>query len=321
MRWELPGGLEVLAELGRGGMGCVYLARHGATGVLRAVKMVLLHRPSLAARLRREGRLQRGVCHPNVVPVHRIVELRDQPALVMPYVAGPSLAELLATRHRLWIREVDALMTGILRGAMAAHAQGVVHRDLKPSNVLLEGVGRQIVPRITDFGLATALADDEAPARGTLTQRGAGTERYMSKEQLHGLAPDPRMDVFSLGALMFELLEGAPAFADRDAWHQTVESGEAPQLTRRRVPRRMRRAIRAALSCAADRPADAAALMRLWRPRPVRAPVHPWTFRRATRRLVAAFERILHADAGCTLWPDDSSGAGATAPHGVSLHR
>lgn len=249
-------GFEIVGRLGEGGMAQVWLARD-VSGDQWALKVLRLPDERLAERMRAEGALQGALDHPNVVPVVAMHEDRaGRPVLQMPYVAGPSLEQLLLAVS-LDVHEIDAIARDLLAGAASAHERGWVHRDLKPANVLLARHERGLLARITDFGLAGVVD----AATGTFTRQGAGTRRYMSQEQVAGERADPRMDVFALGAVLWELIEGRPAFADQELWRTTISTGVGPVLMRP-VPARMREAVAAALS--ADRPADATALGRLW---------------------------------------------------------
>ncbi|MBX2803351.1 MAG: protein kinase [Myxococcales bacterium] len=301
-------GFEVVGVLGEGGTAEVWLARGpapagavGRDGDAWALKILRTPDVRLAERMRAEAQAQRQLDHPNVVPVVALLaDDRGRPVLCMPHVQGPTLAALLRARPSLSLDDVDALARGILAGVAAAHAEGWVHRDLKPSNVLLSVQGDGLVPQVADFGLAK-LVEDAARA-GTLTQHGAGTRRYMSLEQLSGRPVDPRMDVFALGAVLWELVEGRPAFEHTELWRKTVDSGKPPPLTRD-VPHRMHQAIAAALALAADRPADATALSRLWVGDQEHVPrVDPSTVA-AARELQAAPRPMVHAPTVATAPP------------------
>jgi serine/threonine protein kinase len=255
----------VLRRLGAGGAGAVWLARHAELGSLAALKVLHAADPGLAARLRREGRLQATLVHPNVLRVTDLVEHEERPVLVLEYVDGPTLAAYLAARPRLSLAGIDALATGILRGVEAAHRRGWVHRDLKPGNVLLAGSGRHTVPKVADFGISAALTVDEPDfSSGTTTRGGIGTRRYMPLEQLLGHPPDARMDVFALGALLFELCEGRPAFPTVEAWEEALRRGVYPVPTRTDLPERMRAAITSSLCDRRGRVPDAGALLARW---------------------------------------------------------
>jgi predicted ATPase/tetratricopeptide (TPR) repeat protein len=194
-----------------GGMSLIYRVRHVENGTLHAMKVLAVHTRSVRDRMQQEGQLQRLLQHPNIVPVTDVLQLPHAPALVMDYVAGPDLAKLLE-RCSLTDVQVDHLVRGILRGMIAAHANGMIHRDLKPSNILLEIQDGSLTPRITDFGLAKMWnADDDRP----LTQSGTtmGTPSYMAPEQIWDASSvDERADVFSLGTVLYEMLSGTRAF-------------------------------------------------------------------------------------------------------------
>ncbi|MCA8950932.1 MAG: serine/threonine protein kinase [Planctomycetes bacterium] len=202
------GDFDVLELIGRGGMGTVYLARQRSLG--RQVALKILDRsaaeePTASARLRREAELTAHLEHPNIVPVYAVGEIDGVPFLAMKHLLGPSLAECA----RPWPPERVARAGVALAEALdAAHVQGIVHRDVKPANILLDGD----TPVFVDFGLARAQSDP------TLTQEGkvAGTLRYMAPERLEaGTAVlDPRIDVYGLGATLYELLAGRELFGD-----------------------------------------------------------------------------------------------------------
>ncbi len=206
-------GNYVLRELtGRGAFGEVWKAVHyESPHRVRALKIAT--NPEFRRQLSREGGLP-DIDHPNVVPVLDSDTLADPPYVVMPFVPGGNLADLL-TRHRNGLPEErsESLMEDILAGLSAAHERGLVHRDIKPQNVLLEDDGRG---RLTDFGLSTADAvpDAERSLIQSLSisiehQPGlAGTLAYMAPEVLAGQRATKASDVFSVGVLLFEMLTG-----------------------------------------------------------------------------------------------------------------
>ena len=122
--------------LGQGGMAAVYKVRHDQLNTLQALKMLTVPGRNIRKRLVQEGRVQAALRHPNIVSVMDIIEHDHQPGLVMEYVDGPTLEQLLQARELAWY-EVDHLARGILRGVKAAHNEGLIHRDLKPANVLI----------------------------------------------------------------------------------------------------------------------------------------------------------------------------------------
>ncbi|HEV3340250.1 MAG TPA: protein kinase [Pirellulales bacterium] len=203
------GGYDVLEVLGHGGMGVVLKAFDRDLKRCVAIKTLAPHlaQSSLAKkRFAREAQAAAAVVHPHVLAIHHVQSGGRLPFLVMPLVAGESLAERLATQGLLELKEVLRIGMQAAAGLAAAHEQGLVHRDVKPANILLEkGVERAV---LTDFGLARA-ADDVALTRwGTI----AGTPQYMSPEQARGEPLDGRSDLFSLGCVLYEMATGVSPF-------------------------------------------------------------------------------------------------------------
>ncbi len=205
------GDYELLEELGRGAMGIVYRARQVSLNRVVALKMILhgeLASPEELARFRTEAKAAAGLdSHPNIVPVHEVGEHAGRPYFSMKYVEGRTLASLLA-QGPLPPRTAARYLVAIARAVQYAHERGILHRDLKPSNVLID---RDDQPHVADFGLAKQVG-----AGASLTRTGAilGTPCYMSPEQAFG-SPDglsPASDVYSLGAILYELLTGRPPF-------------------------------------------------------------------------------------------------------------
>ena len=211
---------ELVAPLGEGGMGMVYRARRLHIGDEVAVKV--LHRKFLpdaeaVERFRREARSAALITHPNVVAIHDFSDARPDgsPAyIVMELVKGVSLRGLLKREGRLGERRAVELMGDICAGVGVGHKQGVVHRDLKPDNVIIAppaAEGAREVAKVVDFGIAK-LRDATGPL--DLTQTGAllGTPLYMAPEQCRGERLGPSADIYSLGAMLYEMLTGAPPF-------------------------------------------------------------------------------------------------------------
>ena len=203
------GHYEVESLLGHGGFGTVLRAFDERLHRTVAIKLLS---PELAAtspprkRFLREARAAAAIRHQNVVAIHA-VEDSPLPHLVMEYVPGQTLQQIIDGHGPLEIDDVLRIAEQIAAGLAAAHARGLVHRDIKPSNVLLEGgLGGSV--KISDFGLARA-ADD-----ATLTQSGtvAGTPLYMSPEQAQGQTIDQRSDLFSLGSVLYVMVSGRPPF-------------------------------------------------------------------------------------------------------------
>jgi serine/threonine-protein kinase len=219
------GEYDLLEELGRGGMGVVYKARHRALDRIVALKMVLrgdLATPQELERLRAEAGAAAQLDHPHIVPVYEVGEVDGRPYFSMKFVAGTTLAALLADGP-LDGRTTARLLVPVCRAVDAAHQRGILHRDLKPSNIL---IGEDGQPLVTDFGLAKRLVTEpaessgdsrgRAAARQFSTQTGAilGTPGYMSPEQAAGARGEitPASDVHSLGAILYQCLTGRPPF-------------------------------------------------------------------------------------------------------------
>ncbi len=249
------GDFELLAELGRGGMGVVYKANQKSLNRTVALKMVReAHLASDAdrARFRAEAEAAARLKHPNIVTVHEVGTADGQAYLCMEYVAGWTLAERLTKHGPLAPRDAARLVAAIARAVQHAHDQGILHRDLKPSNILLGGkseirstAGKHEIrspkserkteaesgisllsdfglrisdfsPKVSDFGLAKRI-----DAGASLTRTGAivGTPSYMAPEQATGRKDlTPAADVYALGAILYELLTGRPPFRASSAW-------------------------------------------------------------------------------------------------------
>ena len=204
------GDYELLEEIARGGMGVVYKARQVSLNRSVAVKMILagqLAGEAEVKRFRTEAEAAAQLQHPNIVAIHEVGEHQGRHYFSMDFVAGTSLAARLA-KGPLPIGEAARLMQTIAKAVHFAHQRGIVHRDLKPANVLLDELGQ---PHVTDFGLAKRLDRGQH-----LTVSGAilGTPDYMSPEQAAGRQDivGPAGDVFSLGAMLCEMLTGRVPF-------------------------------------------------------------------------------------------------------------
>ena len=203
------GGYDVLEIIGRGGMGVVLKGFDRELKRCIAIKVLSPHLAlsSLARkRFSREAQAAAAVVHPNVLAIHQVQPAGRLPFLVMPLVAGESLAQRLTAQGRLELKEALRIGMQAAAGLSAAHEQGLVHRDVKPANILLEkGVERAV---LTDFGLARA-ADDVSMTRWGII---AGTPQYMSPEQAKGEPLDGRSDLFSLGCVLYEMATGVSPF-------------------------------------------------------------------------------------------------------------
>ena len=200
-------GYRILEELGRGGMGVVYRARHVALNRDVALKMVPSDdwdRQNRRIRFLAEAEAVAAIRHPNVVQVFELGEHHGHPYMVMEYMEGGSLAEE-AERASMPPQMVAELVQSVARGVAAAHEKGIVHRDLKPCNIPLR---RGAVPKVTDFGLAKRLVASDVTRSGQVM----GTPAYMSPEQASGDSKfvGPQADVWGPGVILYECLTGAP---------------------------------------------------------------------------------------------------------------
>ena len=227
--WQL-GSYQILGEIGRGGMGVIYRARQKHSRRIVAIKRVLgYHGDSqeTLARFRREAEAAASLDHPNVLPIYEVGTSEGLPFFSMKFATGGSLLELKPALRDEPRRAVE-LIAKVARAVAHAHEQGIVHRDLKPGNILLDGRGE---PLVSDFGLAKWL-DANSDITRTLTI--FGTPGYIAPEQAAGRQHDlnPAADIYSLGALLFDLLSGRPPFLGEHALAviKQAEEETAPKL-------------------------------------------------------------------------------------------
>ncbi|MBI2480937.1 MAG: serine/threonine protein kinase, partial [Planctomycetia bacterium] len=251
---QVPG-YALLAEIGRGGMGVVYRARHLALNrivALKTIRSAALADPRQLARFKTEAESLAQIQHPHIVQVFEIGDVDGTPFLTMEFVAGRTLAEAILsggftpTQSARWVEL-------LARAMWSAHQCGVLHRDLKPSNILLSEASE---PKITDFGLAKCMTND---SQMTVAETIMGTPSYMPPEQAQGRLDEvgPRSDIYALGAILYELLTGRPPFRGSTPL-ETVQQVVAhdPPPPRQLAPKSPRDLETICLKCLRKQPAD-----------------------------------------------------------------
>ncbi len=228
-------------EIGRGGMGVVYLAREVQLDRMVAIKLLppaLASRAELRARFGDEARLAARLSHPNIVPIHAVDEAEGFVFFVMALVDGETLAERVRSRGPVSAMEGTRLLRDVALALAYAHGQGVVHRDVKPDNILIDrATGRALV---ADFGIAAAAGDETVRA-------GAGTPAFMSPEQLLGEPTDVRSDIYSFGVTAYYALSGRLPFEGAtlaELAHRVVHDAPAPLASLGlAIPRRLAQVV------------------------------------------------------------------------------
>ena len=248
------GHYEVIEELGRGGMGVVYLPRQDGLDRLVAVKVLAAVDAELAARLRREARVLSELHHPHIVSIYDVGEVSGSPYFVMAYCAGGSVADVLVQQGRLTVGQAVNVLASTSSALAAMHSLGLVHRDVKPSNVLLSADGQ---PFLSDLGIVGGGDRSRMTATGSLL----GTIGYSAPELLDNAHPSPACDTFSLGVLGYEIVSGRHPFAgpSLSGVLDAVRRGVYPPLTDvvPGVPTRLAELITSAMSLdPAQRPHD-----------------------------------------------------------------
>src|SRR5216110_1971220 len=240
-------------ELGRGGMGVVYLAREVRLDRPVAIKLLPPSKasdPKLRERFLREARTAAKLSHPNVIPIHAVEEIGEFVFFAMAYVDGETLTERVGRRGPLAPSEASRVLRDVAWALAYAHGQGVVHRDVKPDNILMENNGRVLV---ADFGIASVVASAGALTTGEVV----GTPEFMSPEQALGEAVDARSDLYSLGIVGYFACSGTLPFEAEKATEVLAKqvTEPAPPLASAAplVPRRLAQAID---RCLAKEPAD-----------------------------------------------------------------
>ncbi len=213
MPWEKIGKYTIEGEIGKGGMGSVYLGADPETDQRVAIKVLtpqLAQEPNFLNRFRREISTLQKLNHPNIVRMIEAGEIDGTPYYVMEYIEGDSLDEQLERIGRIPLKESIHIVKEVARALDYSHQIGIIHRDIKPANVLL-GLDGKV--RLTDFGIAKVLQ----ATRMTRTGGILGTAEYMSPEQAEGRVLDRRSDIYSLGVVFYRMLAGRPPFTGTTA--------------------------------------------------------------------------------------------------------
>src|SRR5213080_4169350 len=224
--WRI-GNYQILEEIGRGGMGVIYRARQRHSRRIVALKRILSYQADsqeTLVRFRREAEAAASLDHPNILPIYEVSESDDGlPFFSMKFAAGGSLLDA-APGLRDDPRRIVALMAKVTRAVQYAHGHGILHRDLKPGNILLDGCGE---PLVSDFGLAKWL-DASSDLTRTLTI--FGTPGYIAPEQAQGPAKNvtPAADIYSIGAVLFDLFTGKTPFVGEHALAVIKQASEKP---------------------------------------------------------------------------------------------
>ncbi|MGH9550954.1 MAG: serine/threonine-protein kinase [Terriglobales bacterium] len=226
---KLGGRFEILEVLGQGGMSVVYKARQDVVDrfvAVKTLKLQLVDQPDVTQRFRREITSLCRLNHPHIVTVFDcIINDEGQPYIIMDYLQGAGLDQVLSEKKRLSTEQAQPLLMQICSALEHAHKQGIVHRDLKPSNIMLVGDSLEFV-KVVDFGLSKLGQENQK-----ITRSGEvwGSPPYMSPEQCRGLTCDGRSDIYALGVVMYEVLSGHDPFGGTDICNILLKQiGEPP---------------------------------------------------------------------------------------------
>jgi serine/threonine protein kinase len=256
----LGGRYRIVRELGRGGMGVVYLAEDTHLENRKvAIKMLpaVLARNKRAIRdLKKEALVAMELVHPQIVQLRAFEQKEEGAFLVMDYIDGETLEDILAEQGPLGRADIARMFIPIAQAIDYAHSKGIVHRDIKPSNII---ISKKWTPYITDFGIARVMKDSYTCVTG---QETSGTLPYMSPQQLMGDSPIPSMDIYSFGAVLYECLSGHPPFFRGDIREQ-IKNKQPDELDN--VPDHINTVLKKTLSKdSVDRPASAVECMLLF---------------------------------------------------------
>lgn len=318
--WRL-GNYQILEEIARGGMGVVYRARHLASRRIVALKRVLIYHSDsqqTLARFQREAQAAASLDHPNILPIYDVGTTDDGlPYFSMKFAAGGSL---LNARNffRQDLRRCVQVILKVARAIDYAHGRGVIHRDLKPGNILLDA---QAEPMLADFGLAKWL---DAAGDLTCSLTVFGTPGYIAPEQAETSILTPAVDVYSLGAIFFELLSGRPPFLGEHAIGVIRQATDRPAPKLRSIAPNLPRDLETICArCLEREPAaryhsagDLALDIERWlddRPivaRQLSPPVRVWRWSRRNRGLALSLSTSIILAAAAIVWRVDDSKLG-----------
>jgi serine/threonine-protein kinase len=252
VRKATGGRYRILRRLGSGGMAHVYYGLHAVLErplVIKVLHQHLARDPEMRERFRREAEAASQLVHPHVCAPVDYGALGDTVYLVMPFLAGGSLADILVRDRTVPSVNAAAISGQVATALDYAHRRGIIHRDIKPDNVLFDEDGHAV---ITDFGIATA----RFHGRLTKTGRAMGTPHYMSPEQAMGRMVDGRSDLYAVGVMLYEMLVGFPPFDGADSYSvgykQVHETAVAPDVIDSKVPSELAAVVMKCLAKTAD---------------------------------------------------------------------
>ena len=253
LRRVTGGRYRVYRRLATGGMASVYAAKHAQIGRPVVIKVLLAHLakdPEMRERFRREAEAAAQLFHPHICSILDYGEFEQIVFLVMPFMAGGSLADQIVRDGTVAPNVAAAVGAQIACALDYAHRRGIVHRDVKPDNILFDEDGNAL---ITDFGIATARFHQ----RLTMTGRAMGTPHYMSPEQAMGKLVDGRSDLYAMGVILYEMLVGFPPFDGADSYSigykHVHETPASPEVVDSRTPETL---AQITMKCLAKNPVE-----------------------------------------------------------------